>query len=446
MTCVTDRNCQSCQKMRQLIEENLILKKELDNLKRALMRYENPHTPSSRRMYPTRTGDHAKSEKRFPGRPKGHKGTTRHKPKAPDVVMVPDKKCSCNSCGAPLLETRVEHHIIEEIPNRQPKQVIDFLQFDYKCTRCHARETARHPDCPPEGVFGKNALTQTTLLKFGQRLPFDKVAEQMGHQYGLSMTPATALDIARRVSEYLTPEYEGILGRIRFAEVLYIDETGMKVDGKSHWMWVFVSNNETYYVLRKSRGKKVLSEVLGKDFKGHIVCDGLKSYSNYSDKLQRCWAHLLRDADWLSEQSDEGKRLHSELKELYAEVQVSLVGDPPPWLRAQIRACAESQLSVLLEKRYKSKEAKRLVGKVRNGFGYWFTFVTVADVEATNNRAERALKEPVVQRKIIGTLRNEKGTRIYELMMSLLATWKQQGLNPFDEMTNNLTAAWLRDS
>jgi len=199
--------------------------------------------------------------------------------------MVPDKKCGCSRCGAPLQETRVKHHLVEEIHNRQPKQVIDFLEFDYKCTQCHAYETSRHPDCPPEGVFGKNALAQTTLLKFDQRLPFDKVAEQMTQQYDLSMTPATALDIARRVSVYLAPEYEVLIGKIRLAKVLYIDETGMKVDGKSHWMWVFVSDNETFYVLRKSRGKKVLTEVLGKNFKGYIVCDGLKSYSSYSDKL-----------------------------------------------------------------------------------------------------------------------------------------------------------------
>ena len=35
---------------------------------------------------------------------------------------------------------------------------------------------------------------------------------------------------------------------------------------------------------------------------------------------------------------------------------------------------------------------------------------TQAVVEPTNNRAELALRELVVQRKIIGTLRNAKGT------------------------------------
>jgi hypothetical protein len=41
-----------------------------------------------------------------------------------------------------------------------------------------------------------------------------------------------------------------------------------------------------------------------------------------------------------------------------------------------------------------------------------------------------ALREHVVQRKIMGTMRNSKGTMIYETMMTMIATWKQQGLNP----------------
>jgi len=54
----------------------------------------------------------------------------------------------------------------------------------------------------------------------------------------------------------------------------------------------------------------VLDEVLGKNFEGHMGCDGWKSYSNFTDRLQCCWAHLLREAEWLSERREEGKRLY----------------------------------------------------------------------------------------------------------------------------------------
>ncbi|MFH1256219.1 MAG: transposase, partial [Candidatus Diapherotrites archaeon] len=47
--------------------------------------------------------------------------------------------------------------------------------------------------------------------------------------------------------------------------------------------------------------------------------------------------------------------------------------------------------------------------------------------EPTNNIAERALRELIVIRKIIGGLRRETGARTMETIASMFATWKQQG-------------------
>jgi hypothetical protein len=47
--------------------------------------------------------------------------------------------------------------------------------------------------------------------------------------------------------------------------------------------------------------------------------------------------------------------------------------------------------------------------------------------------------EIIVIRKIIGTLRNEKGTRIYATITSVLATWRQNGLNINDMLIYRLS-------
>jgi len=47
-------------------------------------------------------------------------------------------------------------------------------------------------------------------------------------------------------------------------------------------------------------------------------------------------------------------------------------------------------------------------------------------------------------RKIIGTLRNQKGVQIYETLPTLLATWRQRGLNLQEALSNALTEAWQR--
>jgi len=449
-TTTTTIHCsQTCQQLKQLQEENLILKTENNKLKRALLRHENPHTPSALRRYPTKTGDHnnqkTTNQKRFPGRPKGKKGTTRPKQKTPTLIKQPPKKHQCNHCKNPLPEPQqVKHHLIEEIPNRHKRQVIDYLEFQYQCPTCQTPSTSKHPECPPEGIFGVNAQCQTTLLKFSQRLPFEKTAEQMSSQFDLPMTSATVLDITSRVSQTLRPNYCRLVAQIRNSPIVNIDETSIKVDGKNWWLWTFVTPTVTLYVIEPSRGKNVLEQVLGADFLGFIGCDGLRSYSNFSDRLQRCWAHLLREAKWLSQRFSEAKGLYIGLKALFLDLKAGVVGDPSWEVRRGLVLLGRRRLRYWLNKVYVGEEVRAFVAKVRNGFDFWFTFVLVLGLEPTNNVAERALKEPIVQRKIMGTLRNRKGVQIYETMMSLLATWNKLGLDLHDQMATSLITAWTK--
>ena len=58
-------------------------------------------------------------------------------------------------------------------------------------------------------------------------------------------------------------------------------------------------------------------------------------------------------------------------------------------------------------------------------------------MEATNNRAERGLREAIVNRKIVGTLHNWRGAEAFARLLSALCTWKLLGENP----AQNLYAA-----
>lgn len=435
--------CENCLKLQeeieQLQEQVSKLKKENEELKRKLQIYENPNVPPSRRRYPTRPRSNC--GKRFPGRPKGCPGKTRPTPK-PDRVLAPEWK-NCEICGAPLGSPEYVNHLLrEEISNPSPKMVIDFLEFGGECDWCGSYNMARHPDCPPDGRFGKNVLVQTTLMKYDERSPLRKVRDVLERQYELSVTPATILDITRRVSEWLKPEYEEIHRRICGARVVYVDETGHYIDGKKCWVWVFTTETETFVVIRKRRSQAVLEEVLGKDFQGFLVVDGWRSYPAFTRKIQRDWAHLLREADWLAERTDRAEPIQKALHKLYNQLKLVLEDDPPPEERAKLLKKAKRRLRYWIKKRYRKEEIKKFIQKICNGFDYWFTFVTTPGIEPTNNRAEQALREHVVQRKIIGTFRNEKGTSIHETIMTLLATWKQRGFNQSEMLAQSLTKAW----
>ncbi len=360
--------------------------------------------------------------------------------------MAPDKQVEvtmdrCPDCGAELGSPfRIDSKIVEEIPEPQPIMVTEYKIAHYKCPCCQKEVAAKDPSCPQEGKFGNNVIALATIFKYEDRLPHRKIHDAMMRLYRLKISPATILDLTRRAADAIQPEYDAILRKIRRAPILYVDETGIHVQGEKHWIWTFTTPSETFFVIRKSRGMKVLMEVLTRRFKGIIVCDGWKPYARFTNCIQRCWAHLLRESKDIAEKFEEAIPLHNALKELYDLLTKALENDPPPEVRRYLCHLAREALRNWISKEYSIEKVQKFIGKINNGFSYWFTFVIHPGVEPTNNRAERALRPQVVLRKILGTLRNEKGTSIHERIMTTLATWGQRGLDCLQMLTAKLAS------
>lgn len=321
------------------------LLERIADLEARLAKYENAHTPPSQQ-------DKKKTETRSnsPGRPKGHKGNTRPTPEPESTKDVTADECShCHSLlGEPV---KVESRIIEEIPEPKPVRVTEFRVAHYECPSCGKHVVARHHDCPTEGRLGPRALAHITLLKYDDRLPHRKVCRTLEREFGLEITPATVLDATRRVSRAMKGEYMGIKKRIRSSPVVYIDETCIRVNGKKYWIWGFTTETDTLVVIRHSRGKNVLREVLGKKFKGIIVCDGYRSYSSFTSNLQRCWAHILREAKYVAEKEKEAVGLSRALHRLYERLVNAVSKDPPPKERMRLHRNALATLRYWVSKK-----------------------------------------------------------------------------------------------
>jgi transposase len=403
---------QVCEKCRPFVKE-LTRKfreqqKQINELERRLAAYENAHTPYSHRIIKPRPMQ--SNGKR--GRPKGLPGSTRPFPKPTKTV---EKKFNrCPGCNGKLKPKGQEHKIIEEAPKPQPVEVIELIANHYECDNCG--EVVAKPDNWPEhGRFGIQLLAQCTVMKFEDRMTFTKLRDALKRQYDFKITPASLMNMTRSVGARLEKEHEELINKIRSSPCVYADETSLRINGINNWIWIFVTQDAVLCVIRKSRSKKVVKEILGKDYQGIVVCDGWKSYAQFGFTLQRCWAHLLREAKDLK-----NEKLYSMFCALFADAKNGLP-----------RADAEKRLCRIISRRYKDTKAMKFLKKVRNGFPSWFTFLE-HNVEPTNNTAENALREHVVIRKIIGGLRSEKGARVHEAVMSCFATWKKLGLNVFD--------------
>jgi hypothetical protein len=118
------------------------------------------------------------------------------------------------------------------------------------------------------------------------------------------------------------------------------------------------------------------------------------------------------------------------------------VDKPPPETAALLALEGRREMATLAGIPWAVERTRRFTGKVMNGLDYWYTFLTVEGCEPTNNRAERALRESVVQRRIMGCFRNGKGTWIYGTVMSVLSTWKQQGRDLPQALSEAHTQEW----
>ncbi len=412
----------------------------------------------------------------------------------PELVVEAEAVKECPECGTGLDQPFLtRHRVVEELPDIEPVRVVDYHEDHYLCTGCSSRIVSRHPDCPPKGRFGKTVYVQTTLLKFEERLPLERIGKVLSRQ-GLDITDATVLELLDRVSVWLGPRYEELLALVRLADVVYTDQTGIKVDGVQYYIWDFVTDTETLFVIRPTKGEIVLKDVLGENWPGMLVCDGLRSHHSFTHNIQRCWAHILTEIDQIAQhllevaqsagksrkagktgkagkdqdQKDDGhggvegegkgryeeryrryreaEGLSRSLHRIYDRLKEALENDPPPQAQKRDRLVRYGRRALRYwlrkGKEYRSARVREFVKKLRAAYPYLFTAVKHPGVELTNNRSERALRALVVQRKIIGTLRNGKGVRMYERLPSLLATWDQRGLDPSLTLSEALSQSW----
>ena len=410
----------------ELVEEVVDKVIELEKLKKKIRRYENPHTPPSKDERTSRTNFVSKTGLAV-GKRTGYKGATRKRKEPTDFINCFDGVCS--QCGKHNRPKQIKEKIYEEIPDPQPTKIVKARWGVYDCDCGHHWES-KPREVPDKGIFGKNLQTQITLLRFDDRLPLRKTISAIQRQYKTTLTSKAVYDVTKRVADKATPEYEKIKKKIRRTTHLHIDETKIKIQGKTYWLWIFRSRKNVFFVIRKKRNRTVLDEILGYNYRGIIICDGLSAYEEYTKFLQRCWAHILRETRDLAKKYDDAKPMHQWMKDLFAKVKSASIKDPPNKRKRLYDKCIQ-EMKWLIEKFSSYQHLTKVVTTIKNGLEFWFTRIIHPQIDPTNNKGERSLREMVVIKKIIGTLRNQNGADIMAKMMTLISTWRLNGLNPF---------------
>jgi len=296
-----------------LEKEKEDLQEKVCDLEKRLLMYENAHTPPSLQ----------KNKKRIPrescgklGAPIGHIKYDREEPEIDETIKHTVN--TCPYCNSELEIKEVLEVIEEEIPELKRVKAIKHLIEWAICPKCKKRVIAKNNASVDR--FGPILKSKITLLKHDDRLPLRKVESALLRDHGFKITHTGIMKVIRQVAKKLKEPYYEIIKQIRSSNVVYIDETQYKLNGETWWLWTFVCEGIVLFVIRKSRSKEVVEEILGKEYKGIISCDGWKTYESFSDKLQRCWAHLLRESHHLKEEYKDFKQYHIILKNLFDKI------------------------------------------------------------------------------------------------------------------------------
>lgn len=412
--------------LRKLSKNELIkiifeLKERLEKIERYLKSFDNPHTPPSKKHKNNNKKDNNKP--RFPGKPKGSNGGGIKLPKPDEIV-----------------EHRLDTCPISRLPLGKPigyrkKTIIDFPDKPIKVIEHRIMQyisPATGKIIEPKvslsnGVYGKNIQSIVVMLK-NLTNSHEKIADLMRELGAISFSDVEVQNIADKFATKLETKRKEFLNEIRKAPYINADETGFGRDGEKGFVWGIFSKTISILNATTNRAKENIIKLL-RGFKGVIVTDGYRAYNEFPLR-QRCWAHLIREFKEYSENNEEIKIQYRRLKALYEKLKVLNTKPPDEREISKVKWILDDIITCLNP----IKEAKGLVTLIKNGGDDWFTALYHEGVPLQNNHAERELRPIVLLRKSIGCYRNEKGKRWIDIVVSVLHTWKLQGLNLFQEL------------
>lgn len=404
----------------------------------------DPSTPSGQ------TPPYAKPGPKPRSKPKGAKpGHPGHRRPAPTRIDQRENHVlsACPRCHGPVRPCRRSRtRVIEDIPADITPVVTEHTIHRSWCPQCKTIVEPAVPDALPGSSIGLRVVVLSAWLHYLLGTTLAQIIDVFNFHLQFKLSSGGLIQMWRRLREIVLAWYLEIQAQALQSAVLHADETGWRVNGKTHWLWCFASKDVTYYMIDRRRGRAALKRFFKNEFAGVLVTDFWGAYNAVvCARKQKCLPHLLRDlkrtqhyhhpgGDWpafskqLKRLIRDSIRLSKRRKELSAESFASR------------RQRLDVRLRALLAAPWEQRHARRLVKRLRRHVSELFTFLDHAEVPFDNNHGERQIRPAVIARKNSYANGSEDGAETQAVLMSVFRTLKQRGHNPVSAVTNAVRA------
>ena len=386
--------------------------------------------------------------KRKPGGQKGHRGTTLRKVDDPDIVhdlMVQPEELPKSPYREVEPETRQAIDIdILKLVTEYRAQVLE--------DQNGKRTVAKFPEDITRPVqYGVNVKAHAVYLSQSQLIPYNRVAENLKDQFGISVSEGSIYNFNEDVCNRLE-ELERILkNRLRHEKLLHADETGINIDAKRHWLHCLSNSKWTWFYPHHKRGNDAMNamEVLP-DCSGIPCRDHWKPYFKYNCSHALCNAHHPRELERSWEQDD--RRWAKEMQDLLLEINQAKEkngGKVKPIDSARFKTRyrgilkkgdSESPPPDKSERKGKrgripKTKSRNLLERLRDFETETLRFMDDPIVPFTNNQGENDIRMTKVQQKISGCFRSFRGAGIFCRVRSYLSTCRKHDMSSTEALS-----------
>ena len=286
-------------------------------------------------------------------------------------------------------------------------------------------------DALPNATLGNNVLALSAHWHYGLGMPSGQIADILSNHLSNTVSIGGFFGMWKRLGDWLQPWGDQLIDEMLESAVLHADETGWRVNGKTHWLWCFTTRDATFYMIHPSRGDAALFEFFQDTFYVVLVSDFWACYSHIQSNHQYCMAHLIRElkkvdglnssADW-KDFSKKTKREFGDAFRLYHREE----DYDPKQFPSRIERL-NKRLIDLMSIESADPDIKRLT---RRQIKYWeklLVFLDRPEVPPTNNLAEQEIRPAVAMRKVIQGNQSERDARTQSILMSIYRTLKRRG-------------------
>jgi len=359
----------------------------------------------------------------------------------------PPAQCECG--GKTICELdHFKRHQVHELPIM--KSVVTEFQIYYgKCDgACGKTHKGQLPAGISYNMLGPLAMAKVATLTGRYRLSKRNVSALFDDFYGLSISIGTVSNAEKIVSQALTVPVEVAKQYAKESTASkHADETSHKEKNKRMWTWVGVSMLVCVFLIRASRSTEVAQELLGGFFKGVLNSDRYAAYNWVLAKFRQiCWSHLQRDFKKISERTGVSRKIGRNLL-VYCRKMFTL------WHRVKAGKLSRKKFKALMKLIQKSvefllkqgsccghKKTERTCKNILKIKEALWTFVSVLNVEPTNNLAEQLIRTFVIWRKTSFGTQSAEGSRYMERVLTVVATCNMQKRNVLDFISQAIKA------